>query len=146
MTGLARDFALASQRGVLALIAVRARIGLHGIPTDLVGGCFRDSVHGSELSLLILDLVLQFLDALSVRLGTALGRSLSPQLLLAIRMTLADSGLLVLGESTPFVHGVPTVFTLAPAAATAVVDVQGSDPKLRVRGLRILLDEVLEKG
>ena len=144
--GLARDRALAGQRGVLALIAIRARIRLHGIPTGIVGGCFRGSVHGSKLLLLILDLVLQFLDALSVRLGTALGRSFSPRLLLAIRTSLADSGLLVLGKSTPLVHGVPTVFTLAPATATAVVDGQGSDPELRVRGLRILLDEVLEKG
>ena len=136
----------ALRRGVLALIAVRARIRLYGIPTDIVGGCFCGSVHGSKLSLLILVLVLQFLDALSVRLGAALWRSLSPRLFLAIRTSLADSGLLVLGKSTPLVHGVPTVFTLAPAAATAVVDVQGSDPKLRVCGLRILLDEVLEKG
>jgi hypothetical protein len=63
---------------VLALIAVRARIGFHGVPTDIIGGRFRGSVHGSKLSLLILDLVLQFLvDALSVRLGTALWRGLS---------------------------------------------------------------------
>jgi hypothetical protein len=62
---------------VLALIAVRARIGFHGIPTDIVSGRFCGSVHGSKLSLLILDLVLQYLDALSVRPGTALGRGLS---------------------------------------------------------------------
>ena len=56
-------------------------------------------------------------------------------------MSLADSG-----KSTLLVHGVPTVLTLALAATTAVVDVQGSNPELRIRGLRILLDEILEKG
>ena len=50
---------MASQRGVLALITVRARIGVHGIPTGIFRGGF---MHGSKLTLLILDLVLQFLD------------------------------------------------------------------------------------
>ncbi len=92
MTGLARDLSLAGQRGVLALIAVRAGIRFHGFPTDIVGGGFSGSMHGSKLSLLILDLVLQFLDALLACLGTALWGSLSPQPLLAIRTSLADRG------------------------------------------------------
>jgi len=54
VTVLVRDLSLGSQRGVLALITIRARIGVHGIPTGIFRGGF---MHGSKLTLLILDLV-----------------------------------------------------------------------------------------
>ncbi len=74
MTGLARDRSLASQSGVLALVIIRARIGFHGFPTDIVGGGFSGGMHGSKLTLLILDFLLQLLDQAELAdcLGTAL--------------------------------------------------------------------------
>jgi hypothetical protein len=65
-------------RGVLELITIRARIGFHGFPTDIVGGGFHGGMHGIKLTLLVLDFVLQLLDRakLAVRLGTALWRVL----------------------------------------------------------------------
>ncbi len=51
----------------------------------------------------------------------------------------------VLGESTPLVQSVPAILALALSTA-AVVDGHGSNPELRVHGLRSLLDEVLEQG
>ena len=50
----------------------------------------------------------------------------------------------VLGESTPLVQSVPAILTLALSTA-AVVDEHGSNPELRVHGLRSLLDKVLEQ-
>ena len=58
---------------MLALITVRARIGIHGIPADIVGGGFRGGVHGSKLTLLILDLVLQLLDRARAELASLFG-------------------------------------------------------------------------
>ena len=59
---------------MLALVTIRARIGFRGFPTNIVGGGFCGGMHGSKLTLLILDFVLQLLDRaeLAVRLGTAL--------------------------------------------------------------------------
>jgi len=74
VTSLARDLTLVSQCGVLALVIIGARIGFHGFPTDIVGGGFSGSMHGSKLTLLILDFLLQLLDRaeLAVCIGTAL--------------------------------------------------------------------------
>jgi len=59
---------------VFSLVIIRARIGFHGFPTDIVGGGFSDGMHGSKLTLLMLDFLLQLLDRakLADRLGTAL--------------------------------------------------------------------------
>jgi hypothetical protein len=59
---------------VLALVIIRARIGFNGFPTNIVGDGFIGGVHGSKLTLLVLDFVLQLLDRaeLAVCLGTAL--------------------------------------------------------------------------
>ena len=75
-TGLARDRSLVSQREVLALITIRVRIGSHGFPTDIVGGRFCGGMHGSKLTLLILDLVLQLLDRARAKLASCLGTAL----------------------------------------------------------------------
>ena len=61
----------------------------------------------------------------------------------AVSTSLANSGLFVLGESTALVQSVPAILALALSAA--VVDGHCSNPKLRVRGLRSLLDKVLEQ-
>jgi hypothetical protein len=47
---------------VLALVIIRARIGFNGFPTNIVGDGFIGGVHGSKLTLLVLDFVLQLLD------------------------------------------------------------------------------------
>ncbi len=85
-------FSLVSQRGVLALVVIRARIGFHGFPTDIVGGGFSGGMHGSKLTLLILDFLLQLLErraGLADRLGTSLRGPLgSARLLLAVSTSL----------------------------------------------------------
>ena len=59
---------------MLALVVIRARIGFHGFPTDILGGGFSGGMHGSKLTLLILDFLLQLLEraGFADRLGTAL--------------------------------------------------------------------------
>ena len=59
-------------------------------------------------------------------------------------MSIVDRGLLVLGESTPLIRSEPAVLTLALAAP--VIDGHGSNPKLCIRGLCSLLNEILEQG
>jgi len=68
-------------------------------------------------------------------------RALSAQ---AVSASLADRGLLVLGESAPLVHSEPAVLTLA--ITPSVTDGHGSNSELCIRGLHSLLGKILEQG